>query len=107
MRQGLPHRSISFGELAELKAKADARLAQLNTLGETKANIYGYTQAKGLNVFYLLMDKPGVYGLPENPVVDHEKKPLTPISGKLDLLFAGVSALINFRERGSRKREGK
>ncbi len=85
---------------------ADARLAQLKALGETRANIYGYTQAKGLKVFYLLMDKPEVYGLPENPVVDHEKKPLTFVSGKLDLLFAGVSALINFRERGTRKREG-
>jgi len=73
-------------------------------LGETKANIYGYTQAKGLNVFYLLMDKPGVYGLPGNPVIDHERKPISSRSPRLDLLFAGVSALINFRERG-RKQE--
>jgi formate dehydrogenase iron-sulfur subunit len=87
----------------ELKAKADARLAQLKSLGETRANIYGYTQAKGLNVFYLLMDKPEVYGLPENPVVDHEKKPITFGSTKVDMLVAGVSALIKFRERVGRK----
>ena len=98
-----PTGSISFGEVEELKAKADARLAQLKSLGETRANIYGYTQAKGLNVFYLLMDKPEVYGLPENPVVDHEKKPITFGSTKVDMLVAGVSALIKFRERVGRK----
>jgi len=91
----------------DLKTKADARLAQLKKLGETKANIYGYTQAKGLNVFYLLMDKPEVYGLPENPVVDHEKKPLSSVSNEIDLLIASVSALISFRERGNEKREDK
>jgi formate dehydrogenase iron-sulfur subunit len=101
-----PTGSISFGEVTELKAKADARLAQLKSLGETKANIYGHTQAKGLNVFYLLMDNPEVYGLPENPVIDHEKKSVSSHSSKLDLLLSGLSALINFRERGSGKREG-
>jgi len=99
-----PTGSISYGEVEELKAEAEARLAQLKKLGETKANIYGYTQAKGLNVFYLLMDKPEVYGLPENPVVDH-KKALSFVPNKFDLLVAGVSALINFRERGRGKRE--
>jgi len=100
-----PTGSILFGDVEDLKTKADARLAQLKKLGETKANIYGYTQAKGLNVFYLLMDKPEVYGLPENPVVDHERKPISFRSPKMDLLFAGVSAMIKFRERGSRKQE--
>ena len=98
-----PTGSISFGEVEELKAKADVRLAQLKSLGETRAYIYGYTQAKGLNVFYLLMDKPEIYGLPKDPVVDHVKKPLTFPSSKIDMLLAGVSALIKFRERGGRK----
>jgi formate dehydrogenase iron-sulfur subunit len=100
-----PTGSILFGEVEELKLKADARLAKLKTLGETKANIYGYTQAKGLNVFYLLMDKPSVYGLPENPVVDHEKKSVSSVPTRLDALVAGVAALISFRERGARKRK--
>jgi formate dehydrogenase iron-sulfur subunit len=102
-----PTGSILFGDVEDLKTKADARLAQLKKLGETKANIYGYTQAKGLNVFYLLMDKPEVYGLSENPVVDHERKSISFRSQKIDLLFAGISALVNFRERVNKKREDK
>ncbi len=98
-----PTGSIRFGELSELKTIADARLAQLKALGETKHNIYGYTEAKGLSVFYLLMDKPSVYGLPENPVVPERPKNYPPISGPLDVLTAGLAAILRFRERGAKK----
>lgn len=100
-----PTGSISFGEVPELKARADARLAQLRELGDSKANIYGYSQANGLKVFYLLTDKPEVYGLPEKPVVPQRPSSLPPVIGKFDTLLAGVTALIGFRERGSKKRE--
>jgi formate dehydrogenase iron-sulfur subunit len=100
-----PTGSIRFGEVSELKAMADARLAQLKALGETKANIYGYHEAKGLNVFYLLMDSPPVYGLPENPVVPQRPQSLSSVSTKLDALVTGVAALIGFRERGAKKQE--
>jgi formate dehydrogenase iron-sulfur subunit len=89
--------------LSELKIIADARLAQLKALGETRHNIYGYTEAKGLNVFYLLMDKPSVYGLPENPVVPQRPKSFPPISGPLDILTAGLAAIVGFRERTIRE----
>lgn len=42
-----PTGSILFGEVADLKAKADARLAQLKERGEQKANIYGYNEGAG------------------------------------------------------------
>ena len=98
-----PTGSIRFGELSELKTIADARLKQLKALGETKHNIYGYTEAKGLSVFYLLMDKPSVYGLPENPVVPQRPKSLPPISGPLDVLTVGLAAIFGFRERTTRR----
>lgn len=98
-----PTGSIRFGEVDELKAIADARLAQLRGLGETRANIYGYHEAGGLNVFYLLMDKPAVYGLPENPKVPQSARDLPPVSGMFDMLTLGVAAMISFRERGARK----
>jgi formate dehydrogenase iron-sulfur subunit len=98
-----PTGSIQFGEVSELKVKADARLKQLKVLRETRANIYGYSEAKGLNVFYLLMDKPAVYGLPEKPVVMQQRKPLPPASAKLGVLALGVTALVGFRERGAGK----
>ena len=82
---------------------ADARLAQLKASGETRANIYGYHEAKGLNVFYLLMDKPAVYGLPENPVVQQRPKSQPSGSSGLDRLITGVAALISFRERAAGK----
>ena len=94
-----PTGSIRFGELSELKVIANKRLAHLRALGEIKHNIYGYTEAKGLSVFYLLMDKPSVYGLPENPVVPQKPKSLQPISGPLDVLTAGLATIFHFRER--------
>ena len=98
-----PTGSIRFGEVAELKARADARLAQLKASGETRANIYGYREAKGLNVFCLLMDQPSVYGLPENPVVQQRPKSLPPLPASLGLLVIGVTALARFRERGAKE----
>ncbi|HMK49071.1 MAG TPA: 4Fe-4S dicluster domain-containing protein, partial [Thermodesulfovibrionales bacterium] len=100
-----PTGSIAFGEVDELKTRADARLAKLKASGETKANIYGYHEARGLNVFYLLMDKPGVYGLPENPVVQQRPKSLSYLTPGLDTLISGVAALISFRERRAGKGE--
>jgi len=94
-----PTGSIAFGEIAELKTKADARLAKLRSLGQGKANIYGYSQAGGLKVFYLLMDKPEVYGLPESPVVEQKRK-FSSLGTKASVLLAGLTALIRLRERG-------
>jgi formate dehydrogenase iron-sulfur subunit len=99
-----PTGSISFGEVAELKTKADTRLAQLRKLGETKSNIYGYAEAGGLKVFYLLMDKPEVYGLPDNPVIPQRRK-FSAFNTKLAALLAGFAALISFRERGAKRDE--
>lgn len=100
-----PTGSIRFGEVAELKALADARLARIGALGHTNANIYGYREAGGLNVFYLLIDRPRVYGLPEKPVVPKRGQPLSSIPGKLALIAAGAAALVSFRERGARIRQ--
>lgn len=66
-----PTASIQFGPIEELKAKAKQRVADLHNRGESRAYLYGdaatetYTE---LNSFYLLADKPEVYGLPATPV---------------------------------------
>ncbi|HMK44074.1 MAG TPA: 4Fe-4S dicluster domain-containing protein [Dissulfurispiraceae bacterium] len=98
-----PTGSIRFGEVPELRKHADARLAQLKALGEMKANIYGYTEARGLNVFYLLMDKPEVYGLPVNPVIPQRPANLPPLPGAFNPLGTALAALAKFRERGRDK----
>lgn len=69
-----PTQSIQFGSLTDLHAKADARLAQLQAQGNTSAQLYGRDDSilGGLNSFFLLMDKPEVYGLPNK---DNAKPP--------------------------------
>ncbi len=93
-----PTGSITFGEVEELKARADARLAQLKARGEAKPGIYGYAEAGGLKVFYLLRDEPAVYGLPENPVVPQRKK-YTSLGVRFAAVMAGVLALVGLHER--------
>ena len=65
-----PTDSIQFGPIAELRQRADARLATLHAAGETRARLYGADPngpLHGLNSFYLLLDAPEVYGLPADP----------------------------------------
>jgi formate dehydrogenase iron-sulfur subunit len=65
-----PTASIQFGPVAELRERAKKRVEDLTGKG-VPAYLYGaaptetYTE---LNSFYLLIDKPEVYGLPGNPV---------------------------------------
>jgi formate dehydrogenase iron-sulfur subunit len=65
-----PTDSIVFGEVAELKAAARKRLGFLHERGVEEARLYGVDDDildGGLNSFFLLLDEPGVYNLPENP----------------------------------------
>jgi formate dehydrogenase iron-sulfur subunit len=98
-----PTGSISFGEVEELKKKADARLAQLKGLGYDKANIYGYNEAGGLNVFYLFLDRPSVYGQPERPVVPQRRLFKSAALTVVTAIAVAAAAIISFRERGMKK----
>jgi formate dehydrogenase iron-sulfur subunit len=67
-----PTDSIQFGELDELRERADARLAQLHEAGVGDARLYGRDPDDGVGgdgAFFLLLDEPEVYGLPPDPVV--------------------------------------
>jgi formate dehydrogenase iron-sulfur subunit len=61
-----PTDSIQFGPLDELRVTARKREAQLHEQGLKEANLYGADDEVygGLNAFFLLMDKPEVYRLP-------------------------------------------
>jgi formate dehydrogenase iron-sulfur subunit len=61
-----PTQSIQYGTLSQLHQKADARVAALKAQGYDKAQLYGRDNSVygGLGAFFLLMDKPEVYGLP-------------------------------------------
>jgi formate dehydrogenase iron-sulfur subunit len=73
-----PTDSILFGEVAELREKAAARVAQLHERGIPEAYLYGCDAenqpgTEGLNAFFLLVDKPEVYNLPPDPVAPMKK----------------------------------
>jgi len=103
-----PTQAIQFGPLEEMQKKADARMAALRTQGNTQARLYGRddTVYGGLNAFFLLMDKPEVYGLPneENAVLPRRNNR----SGYLGVLATAVlgmlAGLVAFRERGEIRR---
>ena len=67
-----PTDSIQFGPLDELRERADARLERLREDGWNGAQLYGRDPGDGVGgfgAFFLLLDKPEVYGLPPDPVV--------------------------------------
>src|SRR4026209_279533 len=68
-----PTQSIQFGPVIELREKAQARVEALHSQGVQEAQLYGADDSVygGLNAFFLLMDKPETYGLPnaENAVL--------------------------------------
>ena len=70
--QACPTESIQFGELSELRQRADNRLAELHDHGLDVARLYGHDPEDGVGgdgAFFLLLDEPEVYGLPPDPVV--------------------------------------
>jgi formate dehydrogenase iron-sulfur subunit len=93
-----PTDSIEFGELDELRAKAEARLGQLHERGVREAYLYGadgdnQPGTEGLNCFFLLVDDPEVYGLPPDPVVPTKKAGRAWRSMALAALGAAAAAL--------------
>ena len=100
-----PTESIMFGELDELKEKAEARVNELHERGVAEAYVYGTDQAtqpgtEGLNAFFLLVDKPEVYNLPPDPVAPAKKAPeawRAVALAAMGLAAAAVSAVFSSR----------
>src|ERR1700712_2615485 len=70
--QACPTESIQFGDLDELRERADRRLAELHDKGVDVARLHGRPPEHGVGgdgAFFLLLDEPEVYGLPPDPVV--------------------------------------
>jgi formate dehydrogenase iron-sulfur subunit len=67
-----PTDSIQFGEVEELRERAEQRLAKLQAERWNGAQLYGHDRDDGVGgfgAFFLLLDEPEVYGLPPDPVV--------------------------------------
>jgi formate dehydrogenase iron-sulfur subunit len=93
--QACPTDSIQYGPLDELRATADARLADLHDRGVAHARLYGRDPADGVGgdgAFFLLLDRPEVYGLPPDPVVTTRDLPA--MWKRAALSAAGVVAAV-------------
>jgi formate dehydrogenase iron-sulfur subunit len=93
-----PTDSIQFGELDELRDRAEKRLEKLRAERWNGARLYGHDPDDGVGgfgAFFLLLDEPEVYGLPPDPVVTTRDLPemwsnmLTAASA----LLVGIAAL--------------
>jgi formate dehydrogenase iron-sulfur subunit len=100
-----PTESINFGTIADLKKMAQARVGRLQDAGERRAYLYGTDEAMlgGLNSFYLLVDKPEVYGLPPDPKIPSRNLKSSSVWSVLGAVAIVLTSLVNFRDRGSRR----
>jgi formate dehydrogenase iron-sulfur subunit len=104
-----PTDSIVFGEVAELREKARARVEQLHQRGVPEAYLYGSDAeaqpgTEGLNAFFLLVDEPEVYNLPPEPVAPTKKVGESWAGlaiASLGLLAAAAAAVISARKINS------
>src|SRR4029077_13787845 len=106
--QACPTQSIRFGPIQKLREQAQARVEELKAQGVSKAYLYGADEKilGGLNAFYLLVDKPEVYGLPSNPKLPSRSVPLSSFWGIFASLLTALGALFAFRDRTRGKANG-
>ncbi len=70
--QACPTQSIQFGDLDELRERAQARVAALQEQGVAGAQLYAEDPNNGVGgagAFFLILDEPEVYGFPPDPIV--------------------------------------
>jgi len=96
-----PTASIRFGPIADLKTLAAARVEQLHGRGEPRAYLYGADEKVlgGLNAFFLLVDKPEVYGLPPDPKIPSRNLGPGSLWSVLGAVVIGLVGVFNFRSR--------
>lgn len=100
-----PTDSIQFGPIDELRQLAGQRVSDLHDQGVTEARLYGEDDSVygGLNAFFLLMDEPEAYRLPnaENAVLPSRNN----LGGYLGALGAAVLAVLGGLFAFRRRRE--
>jgi formate dehydrogenase iron-sulfur subunit len=102
--QACPTNSIQYGELEELRERADARLQQLSEAGLEEARLYGADDDDGVGgfgAFFLLLDEPEVYRLPPAPV--DTTRDLPGLWASTAVAAAGVGAAIAAALIGGRR----
>jgi len=99
--QACPTDSIQFGTIAELRGRAEQRVADLHAAGQTDAYLYGADPngpLGGLNAFFLLIDAPEVYGLPREPKLPSLHLIKGMLASGVTAIVLGVLAVLGFRK---------
>src|SRR5207237_10259595 len=89
------------GAISKLRTGAQKRLAQLKSQG-VDAQLYAASPTGplgGLNSFYLLVDKPEVYGLPAHPELPSQNLRKSAGLSVASAAVMGVLALVGLRKR--------
>src|ERR1700742_3886472 len=97
-----PTQSIQFGPLDELRERAQARVDTLHDQGRPEAQLYLENPENGIGgagAFFLLLDRPEVYGLPPDPVVSTRALPTMWKHAGLAAAGLGAMALAAFAGR--------
>jgi formate dehydrogenase iron-sulfur subunit len=112
-----PFGAITFGDREKLIAQGKDRVKVMLGRGLAEARVYGEKELGGLHVLYVLEQRPGYYGLPENPRYPAIPKVLDAVKvlgyAALGATVVGlgvnwVIARRNIRaEEGAEKEEGK
>jgi formate dehydrogenase iron-sulfur subunit len=94
-----PTQSIQFGDLEELHRRARERVGMLHQQGVIGAYLYGvdeHTSVGKLNAFFLLVDKPEVYNLPEKPHLPQAQTVPAYIATAVAGAVMGVATALTF-----------
>jgi formate dehydrogenase iron-sulfur subunit len=100
--QACPTQSIQFGDLDELRERAQSRLEALHGTGVTDARLYGENPDDGIGgagALFLLLDEPEVYGLPPDPIVTTRDLPAMWRQAGLAALTLAAGAVATFLGR--------
>ncbi|HEY0357329.1 MAG TPA: 4Fe-4S dicluster domain-containing protein [Mycobacteriales bacterium] len=93
--QACPTQSIQYGDLDELRTRAQERVERLHEVGVPEARLYGHDPGDGVGgdgAFFLLLDEPEVYGLPPDPVVT--TRDLPQMYQRAGMAAAAMAALV-------------
>jgi formate dehydrogenase iron-sulfur subunit len=101
-----PTASIQFGDIDDLRQRARRRLEELYARGEDKAQLYGMPDGKEaqevgpLNAFFLLLDKPQAYNLPEVPRLPRKSMAQRYAWSSVVAIGAAIVSAVVFSRRG-------
>jgi len=98
-----PTKSIQYGDVDELRERAQKRVDALHASGVHDARLYGenmHDGVGGLGAFFLLLDEPEVYGLPPDPVVTTKDLPAMWKKASLAALTMLAGAVVVFGAGG-------